>query len=602
MFREFLFHPLILAGLLAAGCSSASALSAKVTVSPEGGGLRGTVTIRDLAAHAAAAPAARASAGMPVEMPRPRLPNGSPASKQSTLAPGALPFLPPNVEVAPSLEGAKTALPSAVVSAKGFVGIHSLDEVAANGVEREPPDQGLAVHSNVAAEINNLVVRFFNAGTGAPLTPPISLDSLFLVNPHEQASLGDPQAFFNPATGRWYFTQIFCIFYCQGTTVLGVAVSETSDPLGTYFVYGFTPFSFDLPKCAPMFFPSCFPDYPHIGYDKNGLYMSVDLFGPGGFAGAATYALPKAMLEAGAETITVVRILYPDDFVVQPSVPTPGGPFESAANGTEYLLEARNILDRTRNIRVWAISNTNNIVSRPASLRAFAVDVPAEAYGLVVPATEPNVLGPFCKSQGVKNTPLLDSVFNGFQSTIQMASGRLYGALPFGSADSNGLLRDSLAWFAVKPSVDATGHPSASIFRQGYVVPPNGYSLLNPAFGLDKSGAGFLGFTITNQSKDVPGGFPSAALIQFTGTAPAGSILVSGQGIAADDGFTGCLPGTPLPQVGRWGDYGAAAVDAATGIFYVANENISGARGVATNWGTFITQIKTSPPLAAAQR
>jgi hypothetical protein len=86
MFREFLFHPLILAGLLAAGCSSASALSAKVTVSPEGGGLRGTVTIRDLAAHAAAAPAARASAGMPVEMPRPRLPNGSPASKQSTLS------------------------------------------------------------------------------------------------------------------------------------------------------------------------------------------------------------------------------------------------------------------------------------------------------------------------------------------------------------------------------------------------------------------------------------------------------------------------------------------------------------------------------------
>jgi hypothetical protein len=80
---------------------------------------------------------------------------------------------------------------------------------------------------------------------------------------------------------------------------------------------------------------------------------------------------------------------------------------------------------------------------------------------------------------------LLDGVFNAFQSTIQKASGRLYGALPFGSADRKGLLRDSIAWFAIKPSVESTGHPSASIFKQGYVAPSNGYSLLNPAFGLD---------------------------------------------------------------------------------------------------------------------
>ncbi|MBO0733995.1 MAG: hypothetical protein J2P49_06705, partial [Methylocapsa sp.] len=71
-------------------------------------------------------------------------------------------------------------------------------------------------------------------------------------------------------------------------------------------------------------------------------------------------------------------------------------------------------------------------------------------------------------------------------------------------------------------------------------------------------------------------------------------------GIAADDGYTGCQPGLPPPrQTGAWGRYGAATVDAATGFFYVANENISSPGN--TNWGTFITQIKTSPALASAK-
>jgi hypothetical protein len=378
---------------------------------------------------------------------------------------------------------------------------------------------------------------------------------------------------------------------------LDVAVSTTSDPLGTYYIYKVNAFSADLPKCGG--FADCFADYPKAGYDANGLYISVNLLGFG-FVAAATYALPKSKLEAGA-SFTYVRIVYPGDFVVQPSVPAPGEPFETAANGTEYLLEARNIFNRSHNIRVWAISNSNNIVSTPSSLRAFAVAVAGENYGLVVPAGEPNVLGPFCKSQGASATPFLDGVYNAFQATVQKADGKLYGALPFGSADGTGFLRDSVAWFALTPSVDGTGHPSASIFKQGYVVPPNGYSLLNPAFGLNKSGEGFLGVTITNTSKNVPGGFPSAGLIQFTGTASTGNIIVSGQGIASDDGVTGCGQFPPPGGVGRWGDYGAATVDAATGFFYTANENISGARTFATNWGTFITQVQTSSPLAAAR-
>jgi hypothetical protein len=182
---------------LAAACGTAAAQSATTTVSPSPATLIGTVSIKNLASWPQAAQPARA----PVEMRQHLLPDGSLTSKQSRPAPGALPLLTPNVEVALSPEGAKgTPSTASVTSVKGFVGIHSLDDLTATGFELEPPDQGLAVNNNVAAEINNLVLRFFNATTGAPLTAPIALSSFF---PSGNGNfLTDPQAFFDPATGR----------------------------------------------------------------------------------------------------------------------------------------------------------------------------------------------------------------------------------------------------------------------------------------------------------------------------------------------------------------------------------------------------------------
>jgi hypothetical protein len=183
--------------------------------------------------------------------------------------------------------------------------------------------------------------------------------------------------------------------------------------------------------------------------------------------------------------------------------------------------------------------------------------------------------------------PKLDGGYQAFQATIQKASGRLYGALPFGNLDPNGLPRDALAYFVLTPSVNGAGVPSASVYKRSYLIPPVGYSLLYPEFGLHLAGDGALGFTITNVSQFKNGGFPSAGFMAWTGTGVQGPIQVPGPGVASDDGFTGCTPA----GVGRWGDYGAAVVDATTGFVYTANENISGVRASVSNWGTFITQL-----------
>jgi len=542
------------------------------------------VSVSELAASEANRQALEAQeSAPPVEQPVHPFPDGSLTSEPSQASLDALPW---TVEPNAATAGPQAIAPS-FASVKGFVGIRAAQNTSLNHSQNEPPDQGLAVNNNVAAEINNNVVQFFNATRGASLAGPIAASTFFLAP--SGTKLTDTQAFFDPTTHRWFLDDL--IFNNGTIEDIAVAVSKTTSATGSYFIYHVRAFSNDLTGCGGQ---DCLPDYPKAGYDQNIFIIDVDLFNSSGgnFVAAAAYALPKSKLETGA-SFTYLRLTFPNDFVVQPSVPAPGEPFVTAANGTEYLMEARNIADGTTNVRVWAVSNTNNIVTNPTSLRASSFDVGAESYGRTVPSTQPNVVGPYCRSQGVTSAPSLDGGYNAFQATVQKASGRLYGALAFGSRDGTGLMRDAIAWFVLTPSVTSTGSVSATIFKQGYLIPTNGYSLSYPAFGLSKSGAGAMGFAETNKSASVPGGYPSASFIQFTGTATTGNIIVKGQGQTSDDGFTGC-PGPGPGKVGRWGDYGAATVDAASGDFYTANETIpfsTVAAGQAANWGTFITQL-----------
>ena len=168
-----------------------------------------------------------------------------------------------------------------------------------------------------------------------------------------------------------------------------------------------------------------------------------------------------------------------------------------------------------------------------------------------MPSIQPNVVGPFCGATG-HSAPLLDGLADVFQATVQKAGGNLYGVLPLGAKDGNGLARDVLAWFILQPTLTSPGSLTANIIAQGYVVPPNGYSVSFPAFAVNKAGVGVIGMSITNPDPNVAGGFPSAGFIQFSGF-PRGNIIVTGQGATSDDGFSGCV-GHPPPAFAKSAD------------------------------------------------
>jgi len=569
------FRQTILAGVCVTAAGVPHAGSAretlKPTISPVHAIMLGRINVAQAAKSATNAEAFAALAHAKAVAPRPRLMPDGRDGRLVHVAPAALPRTQPNTPV--------TAGASGLTSISGFTGIYEGANAAATGGELEPPDQGMAVNDGVVGEIVNNTVQFFKHGVA--LTDP--LNNAVFFNSGSVAQLSDPHMTYDPSVQRWFADELTY----SGPLGYGffLAVSDTSDPTGSWNVYFIPAASSDLKGCGKA---GCLPDYPQVGFDANGFYITADLFGPTHFVTAAVYALPKQELISG-KAVTPIRFALPD-FVVQPAVPAPGEPFVLANGGTEFFMTARNIYNGSTTIRVWQIQNTFNIVSAPSTLVAVKTDLKGQAYTSSVPSTQPNVIGPYGKSQRATSAPMLDGGYNAFSANVKIARGHIYAALTTGAMDSNGLARDNIAWFVIDP----TGK-TPRISKQGTIVAPTGYSISYPGIAINRYGNGYVGVSITSPDKKAVGGYPSTAIIPFTSAGP-GAIMVTGVGGASDDGFTGYgAPGSP-GQVGRWGDFASATVDPTTGIFYTANEFIPDSsvypRGTFANWGTFVTAIQ----------
>ena len=87
-------------------------------------------------------------------------------------------------------------------------------------------------------------------------------------------------------------------------------------------------------------------DYPHIGADANGIYLTTNAYpwNSNGFAGAQIYALSKAQLAAGAASVTVVHL---DTFGMVP-VPSDAGADPAGLHGLAGALARNDVLRHAR--------------------------------------------------------------------------------------------------------------------------------------------------------------------------------------------------------------------------------------------------------------
>ncbi|HUZ40903.1 MAG TPA: hypothetical protein VMU68_05890 [Acidimicrobiales bacterium] len=494
---------------------------------------------------------------------------------------------------------------SATASLPGFDGITGNEQAAANGGgDLEPPDQGTCAGPDASGNpvvveiINNALTVSTPSGTSLLNVTP----TYALFNQPSTAFLSDPRCAYDATTQRWFFTE-FVVGTASATpkkdfvpSTQFVAVSETSDPLGNYQVFGIdtTDLSNPVGDCP------CFGDYDMIGFDANGLYITTNEFSTGStapyFNGTVMYAISKQSLAAaadGSKFPSVTRYAITGDafglsggsqpYHVSPAS-TPAG--ARYAPNTEYFVESNSSAYSDNHLIVYALTNTNSLATRGTPLLQ-ATDITSEAYSFPPNATQkqgPLPLGnqigtdlgaPFFNT---KTPQGLQTDFNAVQE-VTYTAGTLYGELDT-AAGSGNKATSAAAWFEITPSTNSSG-VSAQIAGQGYVA--TSQNILYPDIVVGPTGNGYMVFALSGPTE-----FPSAAFTTFASSGPTGSVNIEAAGSGPEDGFTCYITGYGGC---RWGDYSGGAVW--NGTAYLMTEYIppnSGAtqRDFFTNWGTFV--------------
>src|SRR5258707_819698 len=245
--------------------------------------------------------------------------------------------------------------------AASFDGLSLRQQRLANGGNQftvEPPDQGLCVGNGFVMESINDVLQVYNT-SGTPLLnggAAVDLNTFYGYAPAINRTTGvqgpfvtDPSCYFDQQTQRWFQVALTLDVVNNadtGTNHLDLAVSQTADPTGLWTIYRI-PVQDNGTDGTPDHHCSlgfCFGDYPHIGADANGFYITTNeysFFGPE-FKAAQIYAISKSALASGTTSVTITQIDTTGDvngnpgFTVWPAT-APNGLFERAQNGTEYF-------------------------------------------------------------------------------------------------------------------------------------------------------------------------------------------------------------------------------------------------------------------------
>jgi hypothetical protein len=505
----------------------------------------------------------------------------------------------------------------------------------------EPPDQALCVGNGFVLESVNDVLRVYRTN-GTAATGVVDLNTFYGYPPaiirsgpnagQRGPSITDPTCIYDQVIGR--FVHVVLTLDHVGTTArlsgnnhLDIAVSDTGDPTGSWTIY-------QLPVqnngtqgtpdhgCNNGF---CLGDYPHIGADANGIYLTTNefaFFGPG-FYGAQVYGIGHNALTGGVGSVVLFDTLGagPDGagFTVWPAQ-TPGNQFDGAHGGTEYFLSSRAVFaddGTSTSILMWTMGNTSSLntasPSPTLSLATIAVDTYAvPPFATQKPGNHP--LGDCIADLTVYNFPPMTTcniriagvgshnnttfddpdnphALNANDSRMQQvsyANGKLWGALDT-AVEVGGEDRAGIAYYVINPH-------SVKLDLQGQAGIA-GTDLTYPALAVTESGRGVIAFTLTGDNL-----FPSAAYAGLDAKVGMGDVQVAAAGAGPWDGFTSyVIFGSGRP---RWGDYGAAATDGSsiwvaseyvaqtcTYATYLADPTCGGTRGALSNWSTRISKV-----------
>ncbi len=385
-----------------------------------------------------------------------------------------------------------------------------------------PPDPVGAIGDDHYVHIVNMSFTIYDK-SGNQLYGPASLLTLWQETPEPWAlvSNGDPIVLYDAPANRWLISELALPNHPLGPYYLKVAVSQTSDPLGAWFLYGFV---YDH-----------FCDYPKISVWTDGYYITTNNYEWNGsqwsFQGVGVKVLERDSLLIGSSQPRAVYFdFHPNTqpWSMLPSDLDGSPPPEGTPAYLAYLRdgEVDRIFIYKANINWTNIGNStllwmNNLLPEP-----FNGSLPG---GIQQP----------------EGAPYLASLSNRLMYRLQYRYFGEYECLVANHTVNRGDDIAAIRWYELR-----NYGSDWVIYQQGTYSPDENHRWMGSA-AVDGYGNMALGYSVSGAQV-----YPSVRFAGRTADAPAGTLNISEQSIIEGSGVQ-------LNPNHRWGDYSCMSVDPA---------------------------------------
>jgi hypothetical protein len=478
-----------------------------------------------------------------------------------------------------------------------FEGLGRAENIAAGFGNFSPPDTVGDVGPDHYVQQTNLLVRVWNKA-GTPLTAPFKLSSLFasLGGQCAQPDRGDPLVLYDQLADRWMLSQFAFANKTTAPYHECIAVSQTGDPTGAYYLYDFvTP-------------GNEFPDYPHLGVWPDGYYMMVHQFtNAGPFNGTGVYSFDRVKMLAGDPTARYIyfnlsRAAFPEAIGgMLPSDLDGMTPPPAGRPNTFVYFTTTDFNDPANGIRLfdfhadYATPANSTFTERAES--TYAAPLPVAPFSIVTP--QGGVEG----RSAVPQPPPATSA-----TGLDAISDRLMHRLQYRNRGG----------FETLVTTHTVGAPASTTFGT-YRAAPRYYELRStaggpfvvqeqatfaPADGVSR----WMGSAAADNQGNVAVGYNVSSTLVFPGIRYAGRLATDPPGGLAQ-GETTLIDGTGVQTStgNRWGDYSALTVDPSddctfwyTGEYYTAAGQAASTVGWQTRIGSFKFAQCAAPAKGAA--
>ena len=429
-----------------------------------------------------------------------------------------------------------------------------------NVMNAVPPDTNGDVGPNHYVQSVNTALAVWDK-QGNQLLAPVALNSLWsgLGGLCETTNRGDPIVLYDSIADRWLISQ-FAFNDAMNDNRQCIAISQTPDPTGAYYVYDFE------------FSSTHFNDYPKFGVWHDGYYMSVNQFVGNSYAGVAVVAYERSAMLNGAAARQVKIDLaddYPSLFSLLPAdhdgvlAPPADKPNYFFAIQDDWFHEVSQDSVQIYNFSVdWNTPENSSF--------GLAQDMPVAAMDLNIETSE--ILQPNGVSlDSLRGYAMYRLAYRNYGNTASLAVNH--------NVDANSAGQAGVRWY----QIDIDNNSNAiSLAQQGTFAPDDGIDRWMGSAALDAVGNLAIGYNATSDSLH-----PSVYYAGRLAGDPDGELTQGETALVTGGGSQGAVDRS------RWADYSSLSVDPVDDCtFWYTNEYYTADNNGTLAWSTRIGSFK----------